>query len=213
MENRTSNTGLAGNLHTAFVNRFNAIYQNQAMKAAIFLDPRYRGSLVRDQLSVETAKEFMKEMHQRLGYLREADKQTVRQTNDENSGDDFDIELAMNEYFQRDAGSSNSNHLSDIEAAIDAFDPPHMQIKENLFDYWGGEGTGDNDLHAIAMAIYAIPPTETQTERNFSDLKRILSDFRGNLSRQTLENILTCHLNKDLYLDVIDKQLKIIRKK
>lgn len=214
IDNRTSKTGLAAIMLQKFYDRFNDIYKNPAMLAAIFLDPRYRFGIIRDPFLVEEAKNFIKDMHRRLNFLKGAEKQTATQTNHNNSNDDFehfDVQSEMNRYWDTQESSSSSNqHLNDFDDALDAFDPPKLLIKDNLFDFW--DNTSSNDpshivLREVAMAIFSISPTEVQTERDFSALKRILSDLRANLSHETLENILTIHLNKELYLQIIDEQI------
>lgn len=218
VSNGTSNTGLTDIMLDKFTGRFNQIYSNPAMKAAIFLDPRYRVGIMRDQFIVEEAKEFIRNMHRRLSYLKGIANETSNQTNHNDSGDDFenfDVQSEMNRYWDSQESNSSLNHPSDFDAALDAFDPPKMSIKDNLFDYWSNffpSDLCDIELREVAMAIFAIPPTEIQTERNFSALKRILSDLRGNLSRETLQNILTINLNKDLYLEITEKQIKNMRK-
>lgn len=218
IDNRTSDTGLADILLDKFIGRYGEIYNNPAMKAAIFLDPRYRFGMMRDRLFVDDAKEFIKDMHRRLSYLKGIENETVSRTNDNNLSDDFenfDVQSEMNRYWDSQASNSELNHLSDFDAALDAFDPPKLLLKDNLFDYWNNclpPESCDIELREVAMAIFAIPPTEIQTERNFSALKRILSDLRGNLSRETLQNILTINLNKDLYLEITKKQIEDMRK-
>lgn len=217
--NGTSNTGLASTLLEKFIDRYDMIFANPAMKAAIYLDPRYRLSIIDDQLFVNDAKEFIADMHRRLSYLKSIGNDTDSRTTNNNSDDDFDnfdVQSEMNRYWQSQSQSqetaTTSNHSSDFDAALDTFNPPQMFIKQSIIEYWESDRC-ETELREVAMAIFAIPPTETQVERNFSDLKQILSDRRYNLSQETLENILTIHLNKDLYLNVIEKQVHDIKNK
>lgn len=204
IDSKTSNTDLAVTMLDAFNSRYDNIFSNPAMKAAIFLDPRYRMGIVRDQLSVEEAKKFIMDMHRRLNYLKSTDSEPNCQINRDDSDDNFDVQSEMCRFWDCQADTFNLNRISDFEAALDSFDPQPMNIKDNLFHYWQNY---DIELREVAMAIFAMPPTETQVERDFSVLKRILSDLRGNLSAKTLEDILTINLNKDIYLEVIAKQV------
>lgn len=217
VSNRLSPTGLADALLKNFDIRYTAIYANPAMKAAIFLDPRYRMGITRNRLHVDDAKKFIMEMHRRLNYLNGDQRETDVQTNENNAADSFEnfnIQAEMMQYWTNQATESESilnlQQLSDLEANLDAFDPPHMTIKDSLFEYWYSENA-DPQLRDVAMAIFSISPCETQCERDFSTLKRILSDLRGNLSLETLENVLTINLNKNLYLDVNHEQIRKMR--
>lgn len=210
--NRSSPTGLAALLLEKFQNRFNAIFANPAMKAAIFLDPRYRIGIIRNQQHVDEAKIFIIEMHRRLDYLKDIQhaQATASENNATDTFDDFNIQFWTNQVTEIDS-TPDLQCLSDFEAKLDVFDPPHMTVKDSLFEYWHSEHS-DTELRNVAMAIFSISSCEVQCERDFSTLKRILSDHRGNLSTETLENILTINLNKDLYLEVNRKQVQNMRK-
>lgn len=216
--NRSSPTGLAALLLTKFHGRFEAIFANPAMKAAIFLDPRYRMGIMCNQQHVRDAKEFIMEMHRRLQYLKDIQHGAQAIANENNAADtsdDFNIQAELEQLWTNQVTETDSTPnlqcLSDFQSKLDAFDPPHMTIKDSLFEYWYSKDS-DLELRNVAMAIFSISPCETQCERDFSTLKQILSEHRGNLSTETLENILTINLNKDLYLEVIHKQVQNMRK-
>lgn len=61
------------------------------------------------------------------------------------------------------------------------------------------------------MTLFSIAPTEVKIERDFSCLKRILTDQRYNLSQEQLEAILLIHLNKEVFYKVRDEQLANLR--
>lgn len=207
-------TAIAQALLEKFNGRFNVIYNNPAMKAAIFLDPRYRLSITRNKQYMAEAKEFILEMCRRLNYLKNMQYTTESVTNENasDSFDDFNVQAEMNQYWLNQVVESTSNEQwSDIEAAVDAFDPPNIPIRNSLFEYWESKDC-DPELRDIAMAIFSISPSETQCERDFSHLKRILSDLRGNLLPETLQSILTIKLNEYMYHRVIDKQVYAMRK-
>lgn len=207
-------TAIAQALLEKFNGRFNVIYNNPAMKAAIFLDPRFRLSITRNEQYMAEAKEFILEMSRRLNYLKnmQCTTESVTNENASDSFDDFNVQAEMNQYWLNQVVESTSNEQwSDIEAAVDAFDPPNIPIRNSLFEYWESKDC-DPELRDIAMAIFSISPSETQCERDFSHLKRILSDLRGNLLPETLQSILTIKLNEDMYHRVIDKQVYAMRK-
>lgn len=67
------------------------------------------------------------------------------------------------------------------------------------------------ELYKLAMVVFAVPPTEVQIERDFSDLKWIFTERRYNLSQARLEAILFLHLNKDLFYKINQKQVHMER--
>lgn len=222
VNNRLSPTLLANALLKQFNKRYETIYKNSAMKAAIYLDPRYRMGIIQNRDDVRKAKEFILEMHRRLNHLKcahgaEAEAGTGK--NESNTADNFEnfnVQDEMNQFWTNQMTESDSNldaqHFDDFEAAVDAFDPPHININDSLIEYWHSANC-NSELRDVAMAIFSISPCETQCERDFSQLKRIFSDLRANLLPETLENILTINLNKDIYLDVINKQVLKLRGK
>lgn len=212
---RQDTIGLVHALLDKFIGRYEVIYNNPAMKAAIFLDPRYRMAITQSTESVSEAKIFIMNMHRRLSYLK-ARENAPRAESDGSSADtfeNFNTETEMLQFWNsQDELSSNVEiTISDIEVAIDAFDPPHVPINSSLFDYWETKDC-NRELREVALAIFSISPSEVQCERDFSHLKRILSDLRSKLLPETLQNILTINLNKDIYLKVNDKQVFDMKK-
>lgn len=217
VQGQLSPTGLADALLTKFESRFSVIYNNPAMKAAIYLDPRYRLGITRNEEDVNEAKQFLMDMHRRLNYLKGKPQEIAAHENRNQADDMFDVFNAqdeMNQYWTNQTTESNPNtnlhHLSDFEATLDLFDPPRMLIKDSVFEYWNSNEC-DKELYDVAMATYSITPCEIQCEKDFSALKRILSDHRGNLLPETLENILTINLNRKIYLDIVKKQIQNLR--
>lgn len=217
INNGTSNTGLADTLLIAFNNRYDAIFANPAMKAAIFLDPRYRLGIIRDEAAVENAKDFILNMHRRITFLKTVGNEVDCQTNNTNNinnedlDDNFDIQSEMNLLWGTQLNAPNY-HLNDFETILDTFDPPRMAIRDNLFEYWDSPDC-DPCLRDVAMAVFSISPTEIETERDFSALKRVLTDHRALLSKETLQNIMTINLNSDLYLKNNEEQIRKLQSK
>lgn len=207
-------TNLAASMLNAVEKRFEKVLANPAMTAAIFLDPRYRLSLMNNHNSIQTAKEFIIDLHKHLISLKNQNindlfPQISFAQNNDNM--EFDIQAEIDQLWGNNSQSCRSNNISDIEAALDVFDPPSMKITNSVLKYWN-ENSEYAELRDVAMAIFAISPTEVQVERDFSCLKRTLSDLRFNLSTKTLEDILTIMLNKELYLGINAKQIENIRK-
>lgn len=198
------------------------------MKAAIYLDPRFRRNMTESEENEHEAKKFLISLHKRLHYFKSSNSDepievstlTIDLSDDSNDsfGIAFDPQVAFNEFLHTNqTGSSlKSNTLQneysrvDFEQLLTDFDPDAMPIKNSVIEFWSNQPA--NDLRDVALALYAIPPTETEVERDFSALKFIFSDLRSGLSDKTLEDILCIHLNKKMYLAVNDKNIKEFKK-
>lgn len=213
---KLSNTALDVKLLHAVEKRFENVFTNPAMKAAIFLDPRYRMEIMRNRDSIHVAKEFILDLNRHLISLKNQNTVNVLvQTSVAPSRGfniDFDIEAEFNQFWGNNTNVDASKNLSDMESALDAFDPPPMKIKDSILKYWQSDNNEYPEFRNVAKAILAIPPTEIQVERDFSSLKRTLSDLRCKLSTESLQDILTIMLNKGLYLHNNLKQLQNIQK-
>lgn len=212
-QKRTSKTSLESKLLAALEQRkkHHKIFENPLMKAALYLDPRFRQQITRSQEDVNEAKEILLSVSRRLTALSE-DKPTedMNQSTESNnsSNDSFDAQKAFDQYLNRTVNVESVVH-NDFELSLDLFDPPPMPIDASILNYW--HTTYDKQdskmLFDVAMVILAIPPTEVDIERDFSTLRFILSDLRTSLSAQTLENILTINLNRTLYLEINEKDV------
>lgn len=197
--------------------RNECIFEHPAMKAAIYLDPRYRRVVTQSQTSVDAAKVFLLSLHRRLEFLKNRSANEIATETDlsgdlnDSFGIEFDREAAMNEFLGHTSQNIKSQSCSDFEAELDLFDPPVMGINDSVLEFWTNNNT-DVMLRDVALAVYAIPPTETEVERDFSALKFIFSDLRSGLSNKTLENILCIHLNKDIYLTVNEREINKLQK-
>lgn len=209
VDSKLSKAGLDQKLLEGLNGRSNDLFDHPAMKAALYLDPRYRYAIIQNSFQVDEAKEFIIQMKQRLDYCKNRITTNESTTTDINADDEIDIEFnvedAMNDYFG--FSQPELNNKSDFEATIDTFCPPNLGIRESVLAYWNGPHEYDL-LRDVANAIYAIPPTETQVERDFSALKFIFSDLRSRLSDKNLEDILCIHLNKEIYLEVNEIEIR-----
>lgn len=96
----------------------------------------------------------------------------------------------------------------DIENEIRLFQPhKHLPSDASVIEFWNSMREKNVRLYELAMAIYAIPPTEVQIERDFSKLEFIFSQRRQFLSSDLLEAILLIHLNKDIFFRIKEEEL------
>lgn len=209
-QKRATRTGLETKLLSALEaqKEKHAIFTNPLMKAALFLDPRFRQQITRCSDDMEAAKTVLMSISRRLTLLSEnqvADNMNQSTESMNSSGDSFDAQKEFDMYCKQTTDADvNRNVNSDIEAILGSFNPPPMSLNASVLAYWHSSYDKEYSLmlYDIATAVLAIAPTEVQIERDLSALKFILSDLRCRLSKQTLEDILTINLNKKLYLDV-----------
>ena len=215
-QKKSSKSGLEGKLLDGLKKHQNTVFSNSLMKAAMFLDPRFRQRITRSSEDTEEAKEVLMALSRRLTVLSEDEAADIMNHSNEsgNSSDgSFDAQKAYDQYCNRTTDGCPHNE-SDIEASLDAFDPSPMPLKSSVLDYWHTSFDKEHSpmLFDIAMAIFAIPPTEVDIERDFSTLRFVLSELRYNLDQETLEDILTINLNRELYLEVNMNDLNDLEK-
>lgn len=221
---------LQKHLLDALQDREMKIFDNSAMIIAIFLDPRFRSEIIRHAItSEEDAIEKIKLLWNRLRVLKngfnERNIDSFNTANGESSlkdcsnislNDSFDAKLDMDQYLKRGL-QNNSNCIQssvqteDIDSAILSFNPEWMPIDNSVLDFWEKEKNNQPILYQIAAAIYAVPPTEVQIERNFSNLEKILSKYRMKLSDENLEAILMIHLNAELFYAVKEEEINNLK--
>lgn len=124
---------------------------------------------------------------------------------------DFENPQLLDEYLsgekQNETNSQSGFDNVDIENELNMFDPEQMSSNESIIDYWNSVKSGHKQLYELAKCIYAIPPTEVEIERDFSQLNFIYTQRRHNLSEKNLTEILLVHLNKDLFFIVKEEEL------
>ena len=67
---------------------------------------------------------------------------------------------------------------------------PRMNSKNSLLAYWKDNKYVMPELYKLAMICLSVPMSQVSIERLFSSMKYILSDLRGNLSPDLLDDIL-----------------------
>lgn len=175
---RPSKSGLEFKLLDKLKDRKQTIFSNQLMKAALFLDPRFRRQITRSSDDTEEAKQVLLALSRRLIVLSEslaADNMNHTTESANTSDDNFDAQKAFEQYYNTTNNNDCTVNQSDIEAILDSFDPPPLTLNASVLDYWH---SSDHKQHSqslfdVAMAIFAVPPTEVDIERDFSTLKFI----------------------------------------
>lgn len=213
---RLSRTNFGSCLIHSLNQRKQCIFNNPAMLCAIYLDPRYRGEISNDENLVGQATQMLANLWRRLNIFRPelANKSAINLSTESsgvNLSIDFDDQKILNEYLSR-ADHSRDEPTSDyrnfsIEHEIELFRPEKLSADASVISFWDSSKERNKHLHELAMVVYAIPPAETQIERDFSLLEFIFSQRRQNLCSETLEAILTINLNSEIFYDIKKEKL------
>lgn len=204
--------------------RQNVIFHNSAMICNVFLDPRIRSEIVKHGkiATIDEAKTKLKELWRRIQMIKNSDvakepSYTVHEnSNVESSFDSFDASRQMRQYFgntsvSENIGATRSNDNQSesvsIDSALDHFNPDWLSFDQSVLGFWEKSKESHRELYQLALAVYAIPPTEVQIERDFSKLENILTKRRMCLSHELLEAILLIHLNPDIFYFIKEEEI------
>lgn len=218
-EKKDSQTNLAKYLLTCIDKRNDTIFSNPFMSSAIFLDPRFRGQISRDENKMEQAKTTLKNVWRRLIVIENLSSPgtQINASNTSNNSDpsfEFDADDELDKFLsgnvqnQSNQPNQQIREEDDIEFLLDNFNPPSISSKTDVLEYWENEKHNNAVLYRLAAVIYSIPPTEVQIERDFSELNFVFSSRRCSLTKEHLEDIMIIHLNKDLFYVVNNEQLE-----
>lgn len=218
---RQFKSGLAKHLLDALKARSKNIFHNPMMSAALYLDPRFRNRLLQSEEKTEEAKKMLSKIYRRMHCLQtenepEAGPSMNHNTSDESLYDGFDeaaaVSALMNNTNAMPPMTQGTATSIDIDIVIETFQPPKpLEITGSILEYWESIKEDDIIMYDLAMAVFSIPPTEVQIERDFSSLKWIFTDLRGKLTHSRLEEILMIHLNKDLFYKINEEDLLELR--
>lgn len=223
-------TNLATNLLDAIKDRRQIVFNNDITICAVFLDPRFRAEIVRHKSlsDEETAIDKLVLLWEQLKKIEnknssgQNDLSSETVVNLDSSHDSLDDPNMLNEYLKRgmpdnstndceNMSSNFANNECDIRSLLETFNPEWMAANESVLNYWENAKDTHPILYKLAMAVYAVPPTEVQIERDFSKLEHILTSRRQRLAPEMLESILMLHLNKDLFYVIKEEELNNIK--
>lgn len=210
-----SKTNIAKCLIDALDQRKKDIFNNSAMLAAIYLDPRYRTEILNNENLVQIAKRMLLNVWLRLVSFREDLSNEITNLSNQSSGVNLSIEfnnpkLLDNYLAHKDHAPNiqdNANDHGGIELEIELFDPEKISSDCNIISYWNSMKEQNKNLFEIAMVIFAIPPAETQIERDFSLLEFVFSQRRQGLRSEMIESILTINLNAEIFYDIKKEEI------
>jgi hAT family C-terminal dimerisation region len=74
-----------------------------------------------------------------------------------------------------------------------------LPLSGNVLLHWEIRRYDDPILYQLSQVILAVPPTQVSVERAFSALGLILTSRRNRLADNTINNLLVCKLNPDVF--------------
>lgn len=213
---RLCKTNFAGCLINALHQRKQSIFNNSAMLSAIYLDPRFRYEICSNQDLREQAQQKLANLWYRLVSLRpELANQLSTNCSTESSGINLSIDFnnpkILDEYLSKEHPPDSQQidcSSVNIEHEIEQFQPEKLACDETVLSYWKSVKDEKKNLYELAMIIYAIPPAETQIERDFSLLEFIFNQRRQGLRTEMIEAILTINLNHEIFFEIKKEKLE-----
>lgn len=213
-------SGLAKHLHDSLKKRNSNIFKNPLMSCALYLDPRYRSAIISNRDKTEEAQQGLLTLWRRIHVDEPVQMEDSAVAEVSNKSDSFSFEFnerdALMAHLNGTSGigqntTTDDSHVGvDIEMTINLFQPEPLPLDSSILEYWETMKETDNELYQLAMAIFSVPPTEVQIERDFSSLKYVFGDRRDSLLQSRLEDVLLIHLNQELFHKVNTEELEAL---
>lgn len=207
-------TKLPKELMKAVTNRKEKLYSNPFMGCALYLDPRYRRQIANNPEKMDEVKEILLNLWYRIE--DDSNKPTNETEKNVSVGSNSSIDFTFDEQAEFDKFLSINQlnipeemcpQIEDIEMLITIFDPEPIKPNQTILNYWENAKQTHPQMYKLAVIIFAIPPTETQIERDFSQLDYIFNSRRCGLTKERLEDIMLLNLNPDFFYAVKEEEI------
>lgn len=189
------------------------LFNNPAMIAAVYLDPRFNFKIKIDHPEeIDIAKKTLETLFERVNALRRLEPQLEPVTIiEEDLFEDECVAAGLSRVFYGE--SSNFTNGTQVRfdkekftKSFDSYDKiDRIHHKISILEFWNSRKDEDPALYNIACIIHSIPPTQATVERAFSIFGYILNPRRTRLSEVMLETILMINLNKDLVDPIFER--------
>lgn len=178
--------------------------------SSLFLDMRYRILLNAKPMQKHLAMNQLTLLWKRVYDLKPKPQQAENTTIDGGESDsnlmDAYLDSLESNSNQQITNTSSEHIMFKLQELNIAADKIKREPKcRHPMDFWFENKYAMPKLYELAKLVFAVCPTETSVERNFSGLSYILNRYRGNLSDKSLENIMFVRLNKELFDTLINK--------
>lgn len=183
--------------------------------SALFLDARYRVLLNKTPLRKQLAMNHLTLLWKRIQNIQDIQPDPLQTDNGENPTvrPNIDINDAFDDYLDLLESAATTDSIQALKSEELMMKLQRFNVmmekkrrepsKRHPMDFWEENKHLYPEIHLLAQLVFAVCPTETSVERNFSRLY-VLNKYRCNLSDKMLENILFIRLNKDLF----DEQIR-----
>ncbi|XP_055307721.1 uncharacterized protein LOC129571873 [Sitodiplosis mosellana] len=195
--------------------RGNDLLTDPLVLASLFLDMRYRVLLNTKPIQKQLAMNQLTLLWKRVCSLRpenqqventsEATSDTGGTENDSNVMDSYLDSLESSSYQPSTNTASEDIMFKLQQYNVEAEQKKREPKTRHPMDFWYENRHTMPELYELAKLVFAVCPTETSVERNFSGLSYVLNRYRGNLTDKNLETIMFVRLNKELFDRVIIK--------
>lgn len=182
------------------------IVENDVMRAALFLDPRFKNMLT--HIQKHKAETHLIYLNQKLDLKRDVHPRTlaVQLQKPEESDNVLEQILRDREISQQIINDTPSISRCDtLLAEIENFkDVGRVHAGIDVTEFWESKKFKYPKLYELARTVFSVAPTEVSVERNFSTLDFVFNKRRTKLTDSNLEMLLFIKLNKKMFYKTFD---------
>lgn len=126
--------------------------------------------------------------------------------NDKSELDLFFDESILDSSTDPDTSINDITLIEDIKK-IGLQERVHLSEKISIFEYYRAKSSMKPHISELAHVVFAAPCSQVTVERSFSTLAVLLKCHRMNMLSGTIDNILMCNLNSDLFATINFEEL------
>lgn len=191
------------------------ILTNPLILCSVFLDPRVKCLLSKLREQSYIAKLYLVQLWDRNSQFEKRNAPTVH---DDHETVDIPLEFnfdLLTEFMNTDDShvsideDANSNNKPDIMSMLNEFELQKTEpMAKSVFEYWEEKKHTFPELYKLAKIVHAVPPAQASCERTFSTLAFVFNKLRSQLSEQMLQDTMLIKLNKDLFYEALQDDIK-----
>lgn len=189
------------------------IVNNPLVLCSVFLDPRFKGLILKSPEQTYVAKLYLAQLWERQSRFEK--KKNPDEDVEVEIPSEFNFELL--EHFMAQGINADSEAFQDnqpdnvnIMDLLNDFGTQNPEpMGSSVFEYWENHKYKFPQLYQLAKIVHAVPPAQASCERTFSTLAFIFNKYRSLLSGKILEDILIIKLNADLLPEVFEEEIKM----
>jgi hAT family C-terminal dimerisation region len=115
-----------------------------------------------------------------------------------------ELEQYFHQNFQQTSSSSTNDKFDENihQKILNLSYQAKLTLSENELDYWEMRRYDEPILLKISQVVLAVPATQASVERSFCALELVLTTRRNCLEDHTIDDLLVCKLNDDVFAKV-----------